>query len=424
MFQNYRGIIFACLVFVVTLSIGLFIKRSLKSTVVTGVQAEQSGQDAQTSVKIQITPQSSSEGSNDLSLTDDKLLEEKIRSFIINNPEIIETALDLAHQKKLDEQKRQINEMISQKKEEIKDSKYPVMGNPKGKNIVVVFYDYSCGYCRQSFEVLKKLIPVYPDLKIILRPYPILGNESDSAARLATAAQILGQDKFDIIHKELLSNRSYDKDELVTLFKETGVDISQIEDMKYSKEVDLRLSETSNLAKEMHINGVPVFIINEQYFPGFLTLEQITEILNPINNETDSHKMQGTETDVPRSENQQIYNAPSDQVDSPKNDDATKAGAIDSGHQKQQTQDKVSSNALNSEQTVNIPDQEHRVDPESNIKDSKISNDIPELSTKDTLLLPETKSGEGLSEETTGDNSSKSKSDQKIDSGEIYLPFC
>ena len=63
-----------------------------------------------------------------------------------------------------------------------------VLGNPQGKVTLVEFTDYACTYCRQSVADVDALIAANPDLKVVMREYPILSPESVDAARMALAA--------------------------------------------------------------------------------------------------------------------------------------------------------------------------------------------------------------------------------------------
>ncbi|MGC1178877.1 MAG: thioredoxin domain-containing protein, partial [Methyloceanibacter sp.] len=66
-----------------------------------------------------------------------------------------------------------------------------VAGNPNGDVSVVAFYDANCPYCRQGAPALAKLIAEDGQVRLVLRELPLLGADSESAARvkLATMAQ-------------------------------------------------------------------------------------------------------------------------------------------------------------------------------------------------------------------------------------------
>jgi protein-disulfide isomerase len=114
-------------------------------------------------------------------------------------------------------------------------------------------------------------------LKVILKVYPILGNESEYLAKLILALNQTAPHKFKAIHDELISSKTLNKEDLNKLFKDYGLDFNKIEALSESNEITEQVKENIKLARELRINGVPAFIINGKYYPGFLTLEQLSE---------------------------------------------------------------------------------------------------------------------------------------------------
>ncbi|MEI9853140.1 MAG: thioredoxin domain-containing protein [Sphingomonas sp.] len=67
------------------------------------------------------------------------------------------------------------------------------MGNAKGDVTVVAFLDYNCGYCRANIPAIAQLIRSDPEVRVIYREYPVLGDESVLAARWALRRGRAGQ---------------------------------------------------------------------------------------------------------------------------------------------------------------------------------------------------------------------------------------
>ena len=72
-----------------------------------------------------------------------------------------------------------------------------MVGNPQGKATLVEFFDYNCGYCKRSLDDISKLMKTEPELKVVLKDFPVLGPGSVEAAQVAGAVrnQLKG-DKF------------------------------------------------------------------------------------------------------------------------------------------------------------------------------------------------------------------------------------
>ena len=103
------------------------------------------------------------------------------RDYLLANPEVLPEAMDVLQQR---EQLARIEPMRAQL-----ETPFPgaVLGNPQGKVTLVEFTDYACGYCRQSVADVDALIAANPDLKVVMREYPILSPGSVDAARMASA---------------------------------------------------------------------------------------------------------------------------------------------------------------------------------------------------------------------------------------------
>jgi protein-disulfide isomerase len=67
-----------------------------------------------------------------------------------------------------------------------------VLGNPNGKTTLVEFTDYACTFCRHSIPDVQSLIAANPDLRVVVREWPIFEG-SDAAARMALAAEKQGK---------------------------------------------------------------------------------------------------------------------------------------------------------------------------------------------------------------------------------------
>jgi protein-disulfide isomerase len=47
--------------------------------------------------------------------------------------------------------------------------------------------DYQCGYCKEMSHILKDLIHQNPDCKVVIKEFPIFGENSEYAALAAIA---------------------------------------------------------------------------------------------------------------------------------------------------------------------------------------------------------------------------------------------
>ena len=117
----------------------------------------------------------------------------------------MQAALDAKRQ---EEQRVAQIETIRDNRDEIFNASYdPVVGNPNGKVTIVEFYDYNCGFCKRALEDMRELTAADPDLRFVLKEFPILGPDSQKAHIVASAFQRLMPEKYEEFHMQLLGSQ-------------------------------------------------------------------------------------------------------------------------------------------------------------------------------------------------------------------------
>src|SRR5262245_21884166 len=136
---------------------------------------------------------------------DNKAVELIVRDYLLANPELlveVQAALDA---KQREEQRLANLGVIKDLKDDIFNSSFDgVVGNPAGKVTMVEFYDYNCGYCRRAIEDMRELTKADPDLRFVLKEFPILGPDSQRAHVVSMAFHKLMPEKYGEFHGQLL----------------------------------------------------------------------------------------------------------------------------------------------------------------------------------------------------------------------------
>ena len=84
----------------------------------------------------------------------------------------------------------------------LRDPDIPVIGNPDGDITIVEYYDYNCPYCRKVAPEIRQVVQDDGKVRLVLKDWPILGEVSKVAARMALAAKY--QNKFVEAHDALI----------------------------------------------------------------------------------------------------------------------------------------------------------------------------------------------------------------------------
>ena len=153
------------------------------------------------------------------------------------------------------------------------------LGNKNGKEIIIEFFDYNCGYCKRSFPEIMELVSENRDIKIILKELPVLGESSILASKASIASQ--KQDKYFEFHQELINfSGIISLIDIKKISKELGINFEQLQRDMNSEETILLINESYRLADLIGVRGTPAFIINNNLIPGAIGKNEMLRFLN------------------------------------------------------------------------------------------------------------------------------------------------
>jgi protein-disulfide isomerase len=207
-------------------------------------------------------------------------VEKIIRSYLLENPEIIVEAYDL-YQKKMEENRvsQQKDALIKEKTAIFDNSKTPVMGNPDGDVTLVEFFDYQCGYCKSVHNDLMNTVKSDGKVKLIMKQFPILGPMSTTAAKAAYAASL--QNKFEPLHEAMMTHRGALSEEGIYDYAEkAGLDVAKLKTDMESETVKGYIEANLELGQKLQIRGTPAFIIGNQIVPGAIPADEMKNLIN------------------------------------------------------------------------------------------------------------------------------------------------
>ena len=198
----------------------------------------------------------------------------------MENPEVIIEALNEFEER---ERKAQIElgrAIVADNRDRLFADDYSwTGGNPDGDITVVEFLDYRCGYCRRSHPVVQELLETDPNVKLVVKEFPILGPESMFASRLAIAVlQLAGPDAYKRVHDLLISYQgSYDFAVVDEAAEIAGLDAGIIQEAMAGNSTAKVIESNYSLASDLQIRGTPAFIIGGQLAYGYLSLAEMRD---------------------------------------------------------------------------------------------------------------------------------------------------
>ena len=208
----------------------------------------------------------------DLDATDRATLNSIIEDFIRNNPEIVrDTLIALAAREEAERKQTGLAKVRD-------DQGDPVMGNANGTITLYEFSDYNCGYCKRVFEPIQQLVRDNPDVRLVIKEFPILSQSSLVAAKAAIAAEMQG--KFGDYHIAMMTYRGQITDAVVMrMAAQAGVDIEQLKSDMESPKTMAIIHRTREAAAALEINGTPGLVVGDTVVPGAIGLDELVKLI-------------------------------------------------------------------------------------------------------------------------------------------------
>lgn len=212
-------------------------------------------------------------------------VEKIIKDYLLKNPAVLRDALINMQQHSEAEEKAKRAEAVTALAPKLHNSKYQVvLGNPNGKIQLVEFFDYNCGYCRRAMGDLEKLILKNPDLRVVLKEFPVLGAPSKEAAIVASALhnQFDGK-KYWEFHRRLMSTRGrVSKAQALAAAKASGADMQKLNEDMDSRDVYAGLTEVSEIASTLNMTGTPSYVLGPDVVIGAVGFANLQNRINNI----------------------------------------------------------------------------------------------------------------------------------------------
>ena len=204
-----------------------------------------------------------------------------VKNYLLQHPEVMQDVMaELEKRQKAAETEKNRAAVADHNATIFNSPHQVVLGNPQGNVTMVEFFDYNCGYCKHAMSDMFTLLKTDPNLKFVLKEFPVLGEGSVEAAHVAVAARM--QDatgkKYIEFHQKLLGGRGQaDKARALAVAKEVGFDMARIEKDMASDEVKKTIDENLKLADLIGVNGTPSYVVGEEVVVGAVGLDALKE---------------------------------------------------------------------------------------------------------------------------------------------------
>ncbi|WP_066531090.1 DsbA family protein [Erythrobacter sp. CCH5-A1] len=193
------------------------------------------------------------------------LADNRTRSFLLANPDLLP---QMAQAYEEQEAAKRLAKMGGAVFEEFPGV---VLGNPKGSRVLVEFTDYQCPYCEASLKDVNRLIAEDPNLKVVIREWPIFEG-SDAASRMALAAGIQG--KYPAFHDAM-----FKMGDIEAAAKAAGLDMARATRDAASQAVTDEIAKNLEQARALGFTGTPAWVAGKTPIGGAVGYEKLKQAL-------------------------------------------------------------------------------------------------------------------------------------------------
>ena len=190
------------------------------------------------------------------------------REYLVSNPDILPEMANAYQTQEARENLASIKGNVSRPFEGA------VLGNPNGSKTLVKFTDYACGYCRSTVADIDRLIAADPDLRVVVREWPIF-NGSDVSARMGLAAAKQG--KYDAYYHALFALGTPTAENVAAAARTAGVDMEAARTYGESDEVTAELARNDAMARQLGFTGTPSWVVGDQVFEGAVGYDRLAQ---------------------------------------------------------------------------------------------------------------------------------------------------
>jgi len=188
-----------------------------------------------------------------------------LRDYILDHGEILPEAMNRLEQRKA-------SSAVTRHRAALETPFHSAWaGAVDGDVVLVEFFDYACGYCRTSNPDVERLLREDPRLKVVWRELPVLGPDSEAAARVSLAAARQG--RFRQFHDSMFALGRPSPAVVDQAVARTGVTREE------APEIGAELARNLQIASAIGASGTPTFVVGDRVLQGAVGYEALRDAI-------------------------------------------------------------------------------------------------------------------------------------------------
>ena len=156
----------------------------------------------------------------------------------------------------------------------------PTVGSSEADYIIIEFFDYRCGYCAKQANDFQKLLNNSDNVKIIYMEWPIFGDISETAAKIALIVWERYPNLYFEVHNQFMQlGPKMRKESIVDILNKTDLNGEVIFQEATSQKSNNVIDANIKLAKSLGLRGTPASIVNDSIYPGYLQYKTLETLI-------------------------------------------------------------------------------------------------------------------------------------------------
>lgn len=189
-----------------------------------------------------------------------------VREYILAHGELLPEAMERAQQ-------RRSAQSVGQHRRALETPFHGAWAGAEDGDVTLVqFFDYSCGYCRQSNADVERLLREDNRLRVVWRELPVLGPDSEAAARVSMAAAQQG--RFRDFHARMFALGRPTAGLLQQASQASSVQVGA-----ETAEMRSELSRNVEMARAVGASGTPTFVVGDQVLQGAVGYQALRDAI-------------------------------------------------------------------------------------------------------------------------------------------------
>jgi protein-disulfide isomerase len=206
-------------------------------------------------------------GNQPVNVSDKAAVEKIVREYILSHPEILPEAM-------ANLQARELKQLVEDNRKAIETPFGAAWeGAADGDVTLVQFFDYACGYCRASRPDVARLIAEDKKLRVVYREVPILGPESEAAARASLAVAQHGN--YSAYHTAVYDAGRPDASTIAAAVAKAGAKPDAIRDAAKGEAVVSEINSNLQLFRQLQLTGTPGWVVGDRVINGAIGYDEL-----------------------------------------------------------------------------------------------------------------------------------------------------